>query len=480
MTGFSLRTRLTIGLVAAAVLPMLVFALLVTLAALAFGQPQPDENVGRLAILALAAGVLLAIFIGLALGAQVTSRLREIAAAVDRTAAGDLSTPIDVSGDDELARLVESHNRLARTIDRRTRELGQIRVAVETAPPGGPLDALAARAAEAARDAFAMNDAIILLVNEAEIPTEEVVPGIARPIRATLAAGGETLGVFIGRLPPTRSWEKADQDLLELYASEVAIAIRNAQLLARVETQNEELRELGEAKDDFFRAVSHNLQTPLARIRALGEGLMGESGDRRAGMIVEQSERLSRMVRQLVTLTRLESGTLRPRADVLSVAVRASRAWDALAATEVPFSIEDRSAGWLAVADVDALDQVLWALLDNAVKYGAGAPVAVDVSVDGSDGDRSEGDGIEGDGPGPRLIRLRISDGGPGIADEDRQRLFERFARGGREPTQSGLGLGLYVSRELCRAMGGDLVLELPAASGATFAVSLPGEPPTE
>ena len=466
MTGLSLRARLTLALVAAAILPIVVFAAMLFASSVIVGSPGLDDNLSRLLILAVAAGILIAVFIALALSAAVTGPLRRIAAAVDRTSAGDLSVPIDVTGDDELARVAESHNRLAAILDRRTRELGSIRVAVENAPPGGAADALAARAADEARTAFGMNDAVILLVSHVEIPTEEVVPGVARPIRAVLRAGDETLGVFVGRLPPTRSWEKADQDLLELYSSEVAVAIRNAELLARVESQNEELRELGEQKDDFFRGVSHNLQTPLARIRATAEGLLGESGDRRAGMIVEQSDRLSRMVRQLMTVTRLESGTLRPRADVLSATVRTRRAWEALAITQVPFTLDDRAAGWLAVADVDALDQVLWALLDNAVKYGAGSPIDATVSVDTDDTGRS-------------MIHLRIADHGPGVATDDRERLFERFARGGDEG--EGSGLGLYVSRELCRAMDGDLVLDATEpGGGASFSVFLPAEPPTD
>ena len=465
MTSLSLRARLTIALVAAAILPITVFAGMLLVSSVVVGSPEIDDTLGRLFILAMAAGILIAVFIALALGAAVTGPLRRIAAAVDRTSAGDLSSPIEVAGDDELARLAESHNRLALILDRRTRELGSIRVAVENAPREGTADALATRAADEARTAFGLNDAVILLVSQVEIPTEEVVPGVARPIRASLQAGGEALGVFVGRLPPTRPWEKADQDLLELYASEVAVAIRNAELIAQVESQNETLRQLGEQKDDFFRGVSHNLQTPLARIRATAEGLLGESGDQRAGMIVEQSERLSRMVRQLMTVTRLESGTLRPRPDVLSVAVRTRRAWDALAIPQVAFTLDDRAAGWLAVADVDALDQVLWALLDNAVRYGAGSPIEATI-----DADRDAG-----------RIRLAISDGGPGISNDDRGRLFERYARGASEDAGSGSGLGLYVSRELCRAMNGDLVLEpVVAGRGATFSVYLPGEPPTE
>jgi signal transduction histidine kinase len=99
------------------------------------------------------------------------------------------------------------------------------------------------------------------------------------------------------------------------------------------------------------------------------------------------------------------------------------------------------------------------------VKYGGGTPIEVAEAVE------------EGAG----RLRLTIADHGPGVPEADRGRLFARFVRGSRERADEGSGLGLYVSRELCRAMGGDLVLE-PAASGrgAAFSIYLPGEPPTE
>jgi signal transduction histidine kinase len=285
------------------------------------------------------------------------------------------------------------------------------------------------------------------------------------PVRAVLRAGEENLGVLVGHLPATRGWERADQDLLELFASEISVAIRNAQLFARVEAQNSQLLELDAAKDDFLRGVSHNLQTPLTSIRAYAHQLQGDRPDRRLGIIAEQSERLSRMVRQLLTVTRLESGALHPRSEVVSLASRLRRAWEALGIDDVPLRIEDASLGWLAVADPDQLDQVLWALLDNAIKHGRGTPIVAEIAA------------IES----TMRLRLTIRDGGPGIPEADRARLFGRFVRGDGSAADDGSGLGLYVSRELCRAMQGDLVLEPTApGGGAAFSVFLPGEPPDE
>ncbi len=459
--GLSFRTRLTLALILSAVLPMTVFGLLVLAVDSILGGSGPDSNLARLLLFGLAIAVLLAIFVSYLLAADLTRPLRAIAAAVDRVSAGDLSTPIRVAGDDELARVADSHNRLANDLERRNRELGRILAAIEGASPHDGVDFLTGKAALDAQTAFGMLDAEVILVNPAEIPTEEVVPGEARPLRAVLRVGDDTMGVLIGRVPPTRTWERADQDLFELFASEVAVAIRNAQLFGQVEAQNAQLLELDAAKDDFLRGVSHNLQTPLTSIRAYAEQLELDRPDQRLGIIAEQAERLSRMVRQLLTVTRLESGALHPRSEVVALATRVRKAWEALGVTDVPFTLDDRAAGWLAVADADQLDQVLWALLDNAVKYGDRTPVAVEIAVD----------------EGASRLRVTIADGGPGVAEEDRTRLFGRFVRGADRNPDEGSGLGLYVSRELCRAMGGDLQLEPPLAGhGAALSVHLPAE----
>lgn len=461
----SFRARLTIALIGAAILPLAGFGAIVLLSGATAPADGADPTLGRLLLFAIAVAALLAVLIAYLLAADLTAPLRAIASAVDRVSAGDLSTRIVVSGEDELARLADSHNRLAADLERRNRELGRILAAIETASPRDGVNWLVGRAAADARSAFGMIDADVHLVDPREIALEEDVPGDPRPVRAVLRIGEEELGVLVGRLPATRAWERADQDLLGLFASEIAVAIRNAQLFERVEAQNQQLLELDAAKDDFLRGVSHNLQTPLTSIRAYAEQLRADRPDRRLAIIAEQTDRLSRMVRQLLTVTRLESGALKPRSEVLALGPRVRRAWEALAAEGVPFALDDRSAGWLAVADADQVDQVLWALLDNAVKYGQGTAVETLVDLDREHG----------------RLRVTIADHGPGVAEADRGRLFGRFERGTSERADEGSGLGLYVSRELCRAMDGDLVLEPPQPGrGAAFTVVLPGEPPEE
>jgi signal transduction histidine kinase len=460
--GIGFRTRLTFALIAAAVIPLAVFGLLLVLAQ---RLPDPISTIPRLLLLFVVLVALIAVLVAYLLAADLTAPLRAIAAAVDRVSAGDLSTPINVGGDDELSRLAESHNRLAGALERRNRELGRILAAIEHASPRDGVEFLVGRASEDARLAFGMIDATIRLGDPTLVADEEVVPGEPRPIRAEVRAGDERLGLIVGHLPATRAWEPADQNLLELFAAEIGVAVRNAQLFQRVAAQNSQLLELDAAKDDFLRGVSHSLQTPLTSIRAFAEQLGEEREDRRLSIITEQTERLSRMVRQLLTVTRLESGALRPQAEVLGLGPRVRRAWEALAVNDVAFSIDDRSEGWLAIADPDQLDQVLWAILDNAVKYGGRDPIEIEIATDSKRG----------------RLSLTIIDHGPGINELDRARLFERFARGAERNAEDGSGLGLYVSRELCRAMNGDLVVEPHrAGSGAVFTIALPGEAPLE
>ena len=459
-----LRVLITLLLILIAVVPLAAFGGVLLLA----GLPSKAEFVVPLLIGMLVAAALVGLAAAALALASLTGPLRRITNAVERVAAGEPGPPIHLAGDDELARLAESHNRIAAEVLRRNRELAALLTAVAAYSPGQGVASLGAAAERDACGIYGLIDCRIEMLDPAAVPVEETIPGDPRPVRALVRAGAETLGVLSGHLPATRGWERADQDLFDLFANEVGVALRNAELFGRVESQNARLLELDQTKDEFLRGVSHNLQTPLTSIRAYVDQLRSEAGDasreRRLGIVAEQADRLTRLVRQLLTVTRLEAGALRAQAEVIALAPRVRRAWEALNVAGVSFELDDGARGWLAVADPDQLDQVLWALLDNAVKYGrGGGRVDVRLAVDEVGG---------------RLLAT-IADHGPGVSEADRGRLFERFSRGSGQGGGDGTGLGLYVSRQLLRGMGGDLWLE-PARPGigAEFTLAVPGEPP--
>ena len=485
------RVRITAALLIAALAPLVAFGVLLVLS----GRADSDGSIFRILLTAFVIAALLGVGIAFVVAGSLTAPLRALATTLDRIAAGDTSTPLPALADDELGRLAERQNQLAGDLVRRNRQVARVVDAVGTYSPREGADRLVDLAIADAKAAFGLIDARIVLGDPSAIPEEERVPGEALPVRADLRAGAEPLGVLVGRTPATARWDRADQDLLELFAAVVGVGLRNAELFARVADQNDRLKELDAAKDDFLRGVSHNLQTPLARIRAYADQLAAEAPDRRLGIIAEQSDRLSRMVRQLLTVSRLDSGVLHPVAEVFALGPRVRRAWEALGATGVPFTLDDRSGGWLAYADPDQVDQVIWGLLDNAVKYGGGAAITVSVVLEPRRGGLTV-DPVAGEGRGPAsALRLSVADSGPGIPVTDREHLFERYSRG-TVPGAEGTGLGLYVSRELARVNGGDLVIETamtksddqPAGNGAgptrtpgaTFAFTVPAESPTE
>jgi signal transduction histidine kinase len=456
----SFQTRLTLTIFAAAIAPLGIFGVLL----IASGAVDPQIG-ARLLLFMFAVAVVVGLVGGAAVGLDLVRPLREISTAVSRVSAGDMSQPIPVVGNDVLAQLAESHNRLASDAARRNRQLGLILAAVESAEPRDGVEAMAEQAAVDAQDAFGFISAELRFVDPDTVAPVERIPGVSVPIRAELRAGDERMGLLLATLPATRTWERADQTLLDLFAAEVGVAIRNAELFNQVQDQNRQLRHLGEVKDDFLRGVSHNLQTPLTSIRSNAEALAasatGTEPDARLRVIAEQADRLSRIVQQLLLVGRLESRPPRPITDVLAIGPRIQRAWDALAIRDRPLVLHDGAPHWLAVADGDQLDQVLWALLDNAVKYGEGA-ITVEIDADPAEG----------------TLWTTIADEGHGLDDSDRAWLFGRFERGVAGRTSgNGSGLGLYVSRALMRGMGGDLVLDPASGRGSTFRLTLPGEP---
>ena len=167
------------------------------------------------------------------------------------------------------------------------------------------------------------------------------------------------------------------------------------------------------------------------------------------------------MVSQLLVASRLEAGGLVPQVEVFAVPPLVERTWAALRADR-PFELRVEGTPHLAVADPDRLEQVLWALLDNAVKYSpAGSPIEVAVApVDGS-------------------LDVTVRDRGTGMDDETLRQAFDQFYRStqARKLAPDGSGVGLYAAKGLVEAMGGSVRLESALGAGTAVTVRLTAEP---
>ncbi len=278
-------------------------------------------------------------------------------------------------------------------------------------------------------------------------------------LRASLLAPWE------GRDRPSR----AERELLSLLGQNSATAIEHALLYSRLRSQTEELNRMAVIQSDFLRGVTHDLQTPLTSIQALAAELGGEEGISGAGRedletIRHQAERLRRMVAQLLVASRLEVGALQPRQEVFRPAPILERTWSALRADR-PFRLVHEGPEMLAVGDPDRLEQVLWALLDNAVKYSPpGSPVVARISaVDAGESSR---------------CCLEVTDEGSGMDAEAKSRAFEQFFRSAkaRRMAPDGSGVGLYAARGLIEAMGGRIDLDSSLGAGTTVRIELPAE----
>jgi signal transduction histidine kinase len=232
---------------------------------------------------------------------------------------------------------------------------------------------------------------------------------------------------------------------------------------------NERLESLDRLKDDFMSSVTHELRTPLTSIRALGE-LMRDDPEMPAGqrqqflaIVVAETERLSRLVNQVLDMAKIESGHAEWRtADVDLVALcrqaaqtvaELMRERGAVLQLQLPEAVPPLRA------DADRLMQVLLNLLSNAAKFvPAGSGQVVLRLQAGADG-----------------AMIEVHDNGPGVPPDQQALIFEKFRQGGsadRRP--QGTGLGLPISRRIVAHFGGTLGLRPDMAQGACFVVTLP------
>lgn len=245
-------------------------------------------------------------------------------------------------------------------------------------------------------------------------------------------------------------------------------------------------REAMRVRSEFLTTVTHELRTPIAALRLLAERLVEgqvKDHDRRAeyhAMLASEATRLSALVENVLDLGRMERGERsydRRRVPVRELVADAARVVATLArAKGLRFAVDDRSGDAELDADRNAIQQALLNLCDNAQKYGASGTGETD---SGESGGELSLEALADGG----WIHLRVRDRGPGVPDDERERIFERFVRG-RAHAHGGVpgaGLGLHLARAIARAHGGELACEPRTdGPGACFRLSLPRAPADE
>lgn len=235
------------------------------------------------------------------------------------------------------------------------------------------------------------------------------------------------------------------------------------------------LRRADVVKTALLRAVSHDLRSPLTAIATSGEALAldslgGQEREELANVILEETGRLSRLVDNLLDLSRLEAGAAEPRREWTSIEEVIRAAIEELGGGEGEWSLSIDRELPLVLADAAQLERAIVNVLENARRHADGHPVSIRARAVRP---------IAGGGEG-RLI-VRVVDRGPGIPPAQLQRVFEPFYRAGASSgPHRGSGLGLAIARGFTQANGGELRVESLPGQGATFVFELPlpaGEP---
>ena len=271
-----------------------------------------------------------------------------------------------------------------------------------------------------------------------------------------------------------RALPAGERRVLVAFAEQAAVALQRGRLAAQA-AEADRLAAGNSMRTALLAAVSHDLRTPLAGIKAASSALRSDDLDLtdadRAELVEtidESADRLTQLVDNLLDMSRLQAGALSPALTTtdLPVVVHHALSWlDEPDRARVQLDwVDDVPA---ALADPALLERVVANLVGNAVRHAPGEePVVVAV---GSIGDR---------------VELRVSDHGPGVPAAALDRIFAPFQRLGDSPSGQGVGLGLAVARGLTEAMGGTLTAEETPGGGLTLVASLaaagaPAVPPT-
>jgi two-component system, OmpR family, phosphate regulon sensor histidine kinase PhoR len=412
---------------------------------------------GLAASLALAA--LLSLFLSFVLSGVITRYLRSIAAGASRIGKGELGHRIPVRTDDELGELATAVNEMA---DRMEEQLWRMEGEKKR------LDAILRGMGEGIMVADA--DGTVTLVNPAferlfgskGVEAKPLLEATRHPVlhetfRDVVATGGEC-------------WKEVELHSPERTLLTHWVPLREEGVLRGVVAVFHDIssiKRLEQVRRDFVANVSHELRTPVAVIRGYAETLLSggenepETTARFLKIIHDQSERLGNLIRDLLTLSHLESaGSPRePRPVRAEEMVRTALSLLEGKAREKEIAIDLSGLGGATVlADSDRLQQVFINLLDNALKHTPpGGRITVTAEETGE------------------TVRISVADTGIGIPPKHLPRIFERFYRvdPARSRGEGGTGLGLAIVKHIVQLHGGDVSVESTPGKGSVFSFTL-------
>lgn len=402
-----------------------------------------------LIVVAAAAGGAVAALIVHVTGRSAAREAAAVSTTLSAIAAGDLQARAELDAAGDLASLATSLNALAEEFSRRIRQVDEDRRMRDSI-----LSAMEEGVVLVERDAVQYaNRAATRILGRTPTDLRSLAPSSLRRLVEEARSGDRGLSVEVETAAPTRNLEAA--------AAVIGPGDRVLLVLRDVTEQ----RRVGAMRRDFVADASHELKTPVASIRAAAETVRDaveddpESARRFAGRLEIEAERLSRIVSDLLDLSRLE--TERPemaevRLDRVASA-EIERFRDPAREEGIDLGVEIEPAAVLG--DEKGLALLVANLLDNAIRHtAAGGSVRVMV------------------GAGPDGAVLEVSDTGSGIPSRDLPRIFERFYRVDRARARGtgGTGLGLSIARHVAQQHGGRIDVESELGEGSTFRVVLP------
>jgi two-component system sensor histidine kinase KdpD len=289
-------------------------------------------------------------------------------------------------------------------------------------------------------------------------------------LRVPIAVGGEAIGSLWaarGRGDPFPG--RSHSRLIAAAADQFGQSVLRDRLAAEA-TAVEVARQGDALKSALLDSVSHDLRTPLAAIRAAAGNLMDpdvalnpEEERAIARSIDLEAQRLSRLVRNMLDLGRIEGGALHPSLELYDLADLVDPVVERVAPALAPSTVEVEMPADLPAVKVDAIfvDQIVTNLLENAGRYAAGKQIRISAKAVGSE------------------VWLNVEDAGPGVAATALPHLFERFYRAPRRQgsrSEGGSGIGLAVVKGLADAMGGSAFARPSTLGGLEVVVRLPVE----